>query len=74
MGRLRLARRAALNAAATGAGHAVRVAPALAGLGLVSYGAWLAWHPAGYLTAGVLLLADVVAGRLPPRTTKGDGL
>lgn len=74
MARLRRTGRAALNAAATGAGHTVRAAPALAGMGLLSYGAWLAWHPAGYLTAGAVLLADVIAGRLPPRTTSGDGL
>lgn len=35
----------------------------LLGLGLVSYGAWLAWQPAGFLTAGALLLADQIADR-----------
>jgi hypothetical protein len=29
----------------------------VAGVGLFSYGAWLAWHPAGYMLAGLLLAA-----------------
>ncbi|YCK35163.1 hypothetical protein ACNF49_14070 [Actinomadura sp. ATCC 39365] len=37
-----------------------QVLPGLAGLGLVSYGAWLWWRPAGFIAAGVLLLADRV--------------
>lgn len=41
-----------------------RALPSLTGLGLVAYGAWLAWSPAGYLTAGVLVLADQVADRV----------
>lgn len=41
-----------------------RAFPALLGLLLVSYGAWLAWPPAGFLTAGALVLADQVAGRV----------
>lgn len=28
----------------------------LVGVGLVSYGAWLAYHPAGYMAAGILLI------------------
>lgn len=32
--------------------------PGLIAVGLVSYGAWLAWPPAGFIAAGVLLLAD----------------
>jgi hypothetical protein len=28
----------------------------LAGLTLLAYGAWLAWHPAGFLTAGAALI------------------
>lgn len=32
----------------------------LAGLLLISYGAWLAYPPAGFVIAGVLLLADRV--------------
>jgi hypothetical protein len=49
------------------AGTAVRgvrsLGPGLLGLGLVSYGAWLAWPPAGFLAAGLLVLADQVADR-----------
>jgi hypothetical protein len=55
--------RSARLALAAAAGHAVRVAPSLAGVALVSYGAWLAWRPAGFLTCGFLLLADQIAGR-----------
>ncbi|GIH91951.1 hypothetical protein ACFFMN_33905 [Planobispora siamensis] len=44
------------------AGSAVRALlqalPGLLGLGLVAYGAWLAWPPAGFIAAGALLLAD----------------
>lgn len=47
--------------AATAAGHAVRAAPGLGGLALISYGAWLAYHPAGFIVAGVGLLADRIA-------------
>lgn len=32
----------------------------LAGLMLISYGAWLAYRPAGFVVAGLLLLADRV--------------
>jgi predicted ABC-type exoprotein transport system permease subunit len=28
----------------------------LTGLALLAYGAWLAWHPAGFITAGVVLV------------------
>ncbi|MER5678682.1 hypothetical protein ABT081_17245 [Streptomyces sp. NPDC002238] len=42
-----------------------RALPALLGVGLVAYGAWLAWPPAGFLAAGALLLADQVADRMP---------
>jgi hypothetical protein len=38
----------------------VRDGAGVAGVGLVSYGAWLAWAPAGYLVAGLLLLAGAV--------------
>jgi hypothetical protein len=34
-----------------------RDAAGVAGGGLVSYGAWMAWDPAGFIVAGVLLLA-----------------
>lgn len=65
--RLRRGWRAAKLPAATAAGHLVRAAPGLAGWGLVSGGAWMAWHPAGPITAGVLLLADLVADRITPK-------
>lgn len=47
------------------------VAPALArdcagltGVGLVSYGAWLVYVPAGFITGGALLLAGaLISGR-----------
>ncbi|MET9088136.1 hypothetical protein ABZX77_40705 [Streptomyces sp. NPDC004237] len=55
---LRLA--APLGAAA---GALWRALPVLLGWVLVSVGAWLAWPPAGFLTAGALLLADQVADR-----------
>lgn len=32
--------------------------PGLAGIGLLAYGAWLAWPPAGWMIAGALLLVD----------------
>lgn len=44
----------------------------LAGLALLSYGAWLAWAPAGFLVAGaVLVLLPVlwVRGRWASSTT-----
>jgi hypothetical protein len=49
----------------------LRALPGLAGLGLVAYGAWLAWPPAGFLAAGALILADVVTARYPGRRPKG---
>ncbi|MQT03169.1 hypothetical protein FF041_24155 [Streptomyces jumonjinensis] len=52
-------------------GRALPGLASLAGLGLVSYGAWLAWRPAGFLTAGVLLLADQIAGRVAASGVKG---
>ena len=30
---------------------------ALAGAGLVAYGSWLAWPPAGYIVGGLALIA-----------------
>lgn len=50
----------ALRAAASaGAAMATGWAPdsmIMAGVGLVSYGAWLVYEPAGFITGGVLLL------------------
>jgi hypothetical protein len=47
----------------TAVGAVWRAFPALLAVGLLSFGAWLAWPPAGFLTAGGLLLADQVADR-----------
>lgn len=33
----------------------------LAAVGLIAYGAWLVYPPAGFITAGTLLLAGVLA-------------
>lgn len=52
---------AALIVLAEPAGHLVRALPGLTGLLLLSYGAWMAYHPAGLITAGGLLLADRIA-------------
>lgn len=51
------------GAAGMAVGALWRALPGLAGICLVSYGAWLAWPPAGFLAAGLLLLADQVADR-----------
>lgn len=58
----------ALPAMAGAAGKVLRVGLAvvlavrgLAAVCLISYGAWLAWPPAGSIAAGVLLLADRVS-------------
>ncbi len=52
-------------------GGIAAAAPALArdlaavgGSGLISYGAWLAYPPAGYIALGALLLAaSIISGR-----------
>lgn len=41
-----------------------RAFPPLAGLALVSYGAWLAWKPSGFIILGALILADQIADRV----------
>lgn len=71
--RLASAWRSAAGNCAAAAGHTVRAAPGLAGLGLLSYGAWLAWEPAGFMAAGVLVLADVVADRIGSGQRGGEG-
>ncbi|MGW0795183.1 hypothetical protein [Streptomyces sp. NPDC002692] len=67
MGRLRAWWAGLAGAAGLVVGMAWRAFPGLAGLGLVAYGAWLAWPPAGFLAAGVLVLADQVADRISER-------
>lgn len=42
---------------AAGWGFMLRDVGGLAGVGLVSYGAWDAYHPAGFIVGGALLLA-----------------
>lgn len=42
----------------------IRDAVALAGTGLIGYGAWLWWPPAGFMGAGALLVAVWLVGSL----------
>ncbi|MFF5004677.1 hypothetical protein ACFY3G_17825 [Streptomyces phaeochromogenes] len=71
--RLQLAAAGAAGTAVRWLGWLVKAAPGVAGAGLASYGAWLAWSPAGFMTAGGLVLADVVASRITRRTRdEGD--
>lgn len=69
--RYKLAAAGAAGTLARGLLQASRAVPGLAGAGLVAYGAWLAWPPAGFISAGALVLADVVATRVADRTKKG---
>lgn len=52
------------------AGHLVRIllpaAPALIGLAALCVGAYMAWPPAGFMTGGLVVLADVVWSRREP--------
>ncbi|HEV2100344.1 MAG TPA: hypothetical protein VGR45_15670 [Stellaceae bacterium] len=43
----------------TAAAELMRGIAMMGGAGLVGYGAWLAWAPAGFIAGGVLLLAGV---------------
>jgi hypothetical protein len=54
-------------ALAAPAGWLVAALPGLIGLGLLSFGAWMVYPPAGLITAGTLLLADKIA------TERGKG-
>lgn len=58
--RLRAGIGALVLALARPAGHLWRLLPSLLAVLLLSYGAWLAWPPAGFMLAGALLLADRV--------------
>lgn len=55
------------NACGRAAPVVVRDGAGLAAVGLISYGAWQITPPAGFITAGVLLLAGVilVSGKKP---------
>jgi hypothetical protein len=64
-----------LAATAGGAGAVMRAllvtvvaVRGLVALALISYGAWLAYPPAGFVTAGVLLLADRLLDERKERT------
>ena len=46
----------ALRAIAGAVPGLVRALAGLCGVGLVSYGAWLIYPPAGFITAGILLI------------------
>lgn len=46
--------RAVLKTIAAAVPAIVRDAIGLTGFGLVAYGAWLAWHPAGFLVGGAV--------------------
>lgn len=56
--RLPIAARSAARPMVAALMSAVIALRGLAGLALISYGAWLAYRPAGFVLAGVLLLAD----------------
>lgn len=57
-GRMAASARRRVRAAVSAAGAGLLAVRALAGLALVAFGAWLAWEPAGFMVAGVGLLAD----------------
>jgi hypothetical protein len=50
----------ALTAVGAGIPVVLRDVVGLTGLGLISYGAWMITPPAGYITAGVLMLVGVI--------------
>lgn len=51
---------AALRALTPASVRIVEATFLLAGAGLVAYGAWLVYVPAGYITGGVLVIAGVI--------------
>jgi hypothetical protein len=51
----------------------VRIVAELAGLGSLAYGSWLAWHPAGFIVPGALVVAlSIVADYRRSRAEEGD--
>ena len=46
----------------------VRDLAGLCGVGLVSYGAWMIYPPAGFITAGILLIVGALLLALGHRT------
>jgi len=51
---------AAVRALGPALGNAFEAGLLLAGAGLISYGAWEAYRPAGPIVGGVLLIAGVI--------------
>lgn len=55
----------------------VRDVAGLAGVAAISYGAWLAWPPAGYIVGGALVLVGVLLSARgdvsPAAPVDGDG-
>jgi hypothetical protein len=50
----------ALRALAPAFSNLIELALMIGGAGLISFGAWRIYEPAGYITAGVLLIVGVV--------------
>lgn len=56
--------RAAVATVLSAAPALARDIAAVTGVGLISYGAWLAYEPAGYVSLGVMLLAiSIISAR-----------
>ena len=51
---------AALRALTPGAARLIEATVLLAGAALIAYGAWLVFRPAGFITAGALVIAGVI--------------
>jgi hypothetical protein len=59
---------AALRVVAVAMPGLMRDVAGLCGVGLVSYGAWLIYPPAGFITAGILLIVGALVLALGHRT------
>ena len=59
---------AALRTIAGAVPGVIRDLAGLSGVGLVSYGAWMIYPPAGFITAGVLLIVGALMAALGNRT------
>jgi hypothetical protein len=59
---------AALRTIAGAVPGLVRDLAGLGGVGLVSYGAWMVYQPAGFITAGLLLIAGALLTALGNRS------
>ena len=55
--------RAAIALAAAAAPAVIRDCLGLAAVGLMAFGAWQVYPPAGFIVAGALILAGVLASR-----------